>query len=79
MNKLQFLFLFAILFLVSSMIWGIYMIPKQLDFSNQCEDLCGEMDKNYSVRFSSTPFTNINGECSCITKEVFVIEGDVEE
>lgn len=60
------IFILMILFLI---IWGINIVPKQMKFGEQCEKICLDKSMEFEVIFTSYPWNNVNGYCSCITKE----------
>jgi len=57
------LVLFAVV-TIGGIVWAIDLVPKQIEFSNQCERDCGLLNMTYETYFRST-FTNLNGECVC--------------
>jgi hypothetical protein len=63
----------VVVILIASLIWAIFIIPRQLGFSNMCEKMCLSFNKSYDTHYLSIPFTSrINGECYCTTKELYV-------
>lgn len=46
--------------------WGSFVIvPLQIEYTDNCKNICSEQNLNYSVSFSSNPWDNVNGKCFC--------------
>lgn len=72
-EKWFWIFLISItIILIVSIIWGLQVVPKQMEFSKQCEEKCLEKGMDYKTEFQSIPFGALNGKCYCVfeSKEV---------
>lgn len=70
-----------IVILVLTLAWGVYIVPKQLDFVNECKSSCSELGwDTYQTKMFSYPVDNLNARCFCVDKQAreFVF-GEVTE
>ena len=64
--------------LIYVIIWGFMIVPKQIEFSDKCEERCLEESKEYLTKFRSLPHLGLNGKCYCVIKEEqFFLEADL--
>ena len=62
---LKIIYAILVLILVFTLIWGINIIPKQMDFDNSCKQNCLSKGLEYETRVNSYPWNNVNGKCYC--------------
>ncbi|HUW43361.1 MAG TPA: hypothetical protein VMV95_00140 [Bacillota bacterium] len=62
--KLTFLIVSGI-FIILTIIWGVYIVKLQLEFTNTCEIKCYNKNMSYDVTFKSFPWKTLNGKCYC--------------
>ena len=62
---LRVMIIILILFGIFTIIWNIYIIPKQMKFNNDCESICNQNNLSYDSEFIDYPFNNVNGKCYC--------------
>ena len=55
----------SILVMIFTIIWGINIVPKQMDFDNYCKTICQSKSLDYEVEMASYPWNNVNGKCYC--------------
>lgn len=77
MNTYEKIFLAMIIIsIIFFMVLCITLIPKQLEFINNCENDCNEKGFNdYETKMLSYPLNNVNGKCYCINKTKIKLEG----
>jgi len=66
-NRKKFVYIIVAITLIFIFIWGVSIIPKQLEFNNNCKKICLSKNMNYSTEFFSYPW-NVNGKCYCVYK-----------
>ena len=58
-----------LLILIYIIIWGAFIVPKQIEFNESCEDRCEIVyGEDYVTEFRSLPFLGLNGKCYCVDK-----------
>ncbi len=66
-NRDVFVGIIIIIALIFTIVWGIHIIKKQIEFDNSCKDSClkDEYYTEYETKFNSIPWNNLNGKCIC--------------
>ena len=75
MNKVKLFFIIlwiiAIVGFILEIIWMINILPKQIEFDNQCKAVCLEENMGYDTDIGSGLF-EVNGVCYC--KKVYALD-----
>ena len=60
----------AITFFLLVILWGIHIVPLQLEFIEDCKIKTSNLGLDYEIEFFSYPISNVNGKCWYVNKTI---------